>query len=440
MTRILVLSNSPVGETMSAPGIRALNIARTLAAEVTGARITLAIPNKTGGPKPEGFRVVTYSRRSLALHVLRHDVIVAQYVPAYVLPLVLRKRVVLDFFANFVAEWLEISAEHPDDPSRAAKLDSDRRYLNLQLSIADLVLAANKRQRDLWIGAMAAIGRLTPDLYDADPSLRSLVDVAGFGVRPEAAIARKPVIKGVIPGIEATDKVLLWNGGILHWYDPATLLEGMASLAETRPDIKLLFLGTKYPVSDPIEGETLTRMFSLSDRLGLTGRTVFFHEGWMPYDATADYLIEADAGVCTYFNNLETHFAQRVRLVDLIWAETPIICNEGDTVAEMVAEKGLGLTVSTGDIQALKDAMLKAVDDERWREECSSALREAKADLSWTACLAPLVQFLGESASRRPGRSTMHTLALSSSYGFTRFTRKLRKRSTGSLSLAKGEG
>src|SRR5947209_8200761 len=104
MTKILVLSNSPVGETMSAPGIRALNIARTLAVAVPCARVTLAIPNRAGGPKPGGFRVVTYSRKSLAFHILRHDIVVAQYVPAYVLPLVLRKRVVLDFFANFVAE------------------------------------------------------------------------------------------------------------------------------------------------------------------------------------------------------------------------------------------------------------------------------------------------------------------------------------------------
>src|SRR5438067_10295796 len=110
MTAILVLSNSHVGERMSAPGIRALNIARTLAQEA-GARVTLAIPNEAGGPAAAGFNVVPYTKRSLAGLVRANDVVVAQYVPAYVMPLVLRKRVVLDFFANFVAEWLELSSE-----------------------------------------------------------------------------------------------------------------------------------------------------------------------------------------------------------------------------------------------------------------------------------------------------------------------------------------
>ena len=57
--------------------------------------------------------------------------------------------------------------------------------------------------------------------------------------------------------------------------------------------------------------------------------------------------LEADAGVCTYLDNLETHFAHRVRLVDLIWAETPVICTEGDLVAEMVRD----VTGSTADVR-----------------------------------------------------------------------------------------
>src|SRR5262249_43425851 len=150
------------------------------------------------------------------------------------------------------------------------------------------------------------------------------------GVRPEPATRNRTVLKGVFPGIEPDDRVLIWNGGILHWYDPETLLRAMARLAPSRSDLKLFFLGTKYPVADPIEGKTLADLYSLSEALGLTGRSVFFNEGWQSYGASGDYLLEADAGVCTYGPSLETHFAQRVRLVDLIWAEKPLICNPGD--------------------------------------------------------------------------------------------------------------
>ncbi|HEY7268696.1 MAG TPA: hypothetical protein VH951_02600, partial [Dehalococcoidia bacterium] len=228
MSRILVLSRNRVGRQMSAPGIRALNVARTLVTEVPGAEVTLALPDAGDSPEGERFAVQFYDARSLPRLLINSDVIVAQYVRASALPFVIGKRLVLDFFANFVAEWLELWLERPDHPGRIASMDSNRRYLNLQLSQADLVLAANARQRNLWLGALAAMGRVTPGAYDADPSLRKLIDVAPFGVRPEPAVQKQRRIKGVIPGIAEDDFVLIWSGGILHWYDPTTLLQAMA--------------------------------------------------------------------------------------------------------------------------------------------------------------------------------------------------------------------
>ena len=418
--RILVLSRNIAGERMSAPGIRALNIARTLARQLPEATVTLAVPNTEGRPVPEGFAVVPYTRGSLPGLILRNEVIVAQYVPAYAFPFIIGKRLVLDFFANFIAEWLELWSEHKEAAGRKASMDTNRRYLNLQLSQADLVLAANERQRDLWLGALAAQGRVTPAVYDADRSLRSLVDVVPFGVRPEPAVLKKRVLKGVYPGIGPQDRVLIWNGGILHWYDPSTLIHAFDRVSRVRPDVKLFFLGTKYPVDDPIEGRTLTGMLELSEQLGLTGKSVFFNEGWLPYDATADYLVESDIGVCTYFTNLETHFAYRVRLVDLIWAETPIICNQGDTVAGMVEERGLGLAVPQGDTDALAEAMLRLLDDSAFLDRCKSNLREVKEDLSWDRALAPLLSFCGALPRRSVSRSLGMTSAAAASYFWAR--------------------
>jgi glycosyltransferase involved in cell wall biosynthesis len=427
LARILVLSRNSVGAQMSAPGIRALNVARVLQAQVDGAQVTLAIPNAEGGPRGEPFAVVPYAAPQLPRLILSHDVIVAQYVRASSFPFLPGKRVVLDFFANFVAEWLELWAEWPDDPRRDANMDANRRYLNLQLSQADLVLAANERQRDLWLGNLAAIGRVTPAVYDADPSLRSLIDVAAFGIRPEPAVARKPVLKGVYPGIGPKDFVLIWNGGILHWYDPPTLLQAMAIVARTRPHVKLFFLGTKYPIKDDIEGQTLTDMLELSRSLGLTGRTIFFNEGWVDYEDSGDFLIEADAGICTYLNNLETHFAHRVRVVDLLWAETPVICNEGDWVAEeLIKARGLGISVPFRDVSALAAAIIRLVDDAKFLEGCRDNIRALKPQLTWENCLAPLVRFCREMPAKSPSRSQVQTAALGASYMLRRGDQVLR--------------
>ncbi len=439
-TKVLVISRNIVGERMSAPGIRALNIARTLAKALPEIEVTLAAPNKEGLPAADGFEVVTYGRMSLPGLITRSDVIVSQYVPSYALPFILGKRLVLDFFANFIAEWLELWAELRHLPSRNAAMDTNRRYLNLQLSQADLVLAANERQRDLWLGALAAIGRVSTRAYDADPTLRNLVDVAPFGIRPQPAEMKNRVLKGVYPRINSQDRVLLWNGGVLHWYDPNTLLLAFDRVVRQRPNVRLFFLGTKYPVHDPIEGKTLTEMLALSERLGLTDRSVFFNEGWLPYDDTADYLIEADIGVCTYMTNLETHFAYRVRLIDLIWAETPIICNKGDTVAEMVEANGLGLTVPQGDVEALADAIVRILDDESSRARFSANERALKRDLSWEQALAPLIKFCRElpepSASRSLGVSATHA----ASYAWQRSVQMGIQVVTGVPLLLRGQG
>ena len=48
-------------------------------------------------------------------------------------------------------------------------------------------LCASEKQRDLWLGAMMAERLIAPDVYDRDPSLRSLLDVVPFGVPSDAA-------------------------------------------------------------------------------------------------------------------------------------------------------------------------------------------------------------------------------------------------------------
>ena len=60
------------------------------------------------------------------------------------------------------------------------------------LASGDAFVCASERQRDLWLGALLALGRIDPDAYAADPSLRSLIDVVPFGHRSRAAaVARR---------------------------------------------------------------------------------------------------------------------------------------------------------------------------------------------------------------------------------------------------------
>ena len=53
--------------------------------------------------------------------------------------------------------------------------------------------------------------------------------------------------------------------------------------------------------------------------------TVFFNDGWVPYAERGAWLAEADIGVSAHFDDIETRFAFRTRLLDYLWAGLPIV-------------------------------------------------------------------------------------------------------------------
>jgi glycosyltransferase involved in cell wall biosynthesis len=171
-------------------------------------------------------------------------------------------------------------------------------------------------------------------------------------------------------------------------------------------------LGTEHP--DKVTGvryEPLRQAIELSKELGLYGRSVFFNEGWVPYDQIGQYLAEADIGVCAGFDTLEARNAFRTRYVDLIWAGLPIVCTRGDEFAERVQREELGAAVPVGDAQAFAGAVLRLLDDEELyaRSRCNMvAIREAQR---WERVAAPLVEYCRRGGSiARPKRERMAPL------------------------------
>lgn len=383
---------------MSSPGIRALNIARVLSRHLPGSRVVLAVPGTTDLVPDAPFEVVTYTTRSLPRLVLGYDVIISSGFPPTTLPAFYGARFVMDFFTNFMIEGLEYRREHVTPAVRQAWLDTQRVYLNLQLTMADFVVCSNDRQRDAWMGMMSCLGLIPGAVYDRDNTLHALVDTAAYGIRPDAPVARGPVLKGLIPGIGPEDTVLLWNGGILKWYDPVTLIHAVTRLAPRHPRLKLLFLGTTYPVAGFDPGATLDEAFAVAQGSGLLGTQILFNDGWLPYDVSGQHMVEADIGVSAYYDNLETHFSYRTRLIDFLWAGTPIICTKGDVIAEMVERGGLGITVPERDVDAMEAAVERLVTDGAFAARCRQNIAALRPELEWERTLQPLVEFCRQDA------------------------------------------
>ncbi len=308
------------------------------------------------------------------------------------------KVVVVDLYDPFHLEQLERSRAHGPDLRRRT-LENAVAEANQQCLRGDFLVCASEKQRDFWLGHLAALGRLNPVSYDDDSTLRSLIDVVPFGIPAEPPRADAPVLKGVVDGIGPDDKVVLWGGGIYNWFDPLTLIRAVDRLRGRRDDVRLFFLGMQHPHPDVPEMRMATEARALAAELGLTGTSVFFNESWVPYDERGRYLLEADVGVSTHLDHVETAFSFRTRMLDYLWAGLPMVCTRGDVFARLVEEHGLGLTVDGGDVDALAGALERLLDDEAFAGQCRAGVAALAPSFHWSRVLAPLLAFC--SAPRR---------------------------------------
>jgi glycosyltransferase involved in cell wall biosynthesis len=302
------------------------------------------------------------------------------------------KVVIVDLYDPFHLEQLEQTREHEPETRRLV-VGNAVAEANKQCLRGDFLVCASEKQRDFWLGHLAALGRLNTVSYDADVTLRSLIDVAPFGIGDEPPQRTRPALKGVVDGIGPDDKVILWGGGIYNWFDPLTLISAVDLLKDRRGDVRLFFLGMQHPHPHVPEMRMSFAARELSKELGLTGKHVFFNEEWVRYDDRANYLLDADLGVSNHLDHVETAFSFRTRMLDYLWATLPMVCTRGDVFAGWVDSRGLGLTVDPGDVEGLADALEKVLSDEEFAERCRANLREMAPEFHWTRVLAPLVEF-----------------------------------------------
>jgi glycosyltransferase involved in cell wall biosynthesis len=431
--RVLILSRTPIGKQMSSPGIRYVNMRRVLQEALPDATVTIACPEAYREEGGADFGVVYYEPLKAASFVTDYDVVISMSFPMSVVALSLLRRrplLVLDFFSQFHFEWLEVGRDLFRGWRRRLWNAAGREYINLQLLVADYITCANDRQRDSYLGAMASLGLLTPPVYDRDSTLRRLIDVVPHGVRRDPFPEGRGGVKGAYPGIDKGDNLLLWLGGILYWYDPTSLLRALSRVRQKHPQVKLLFLGTKYPGEWALgQGVRLQEAIDESKRLGLYDNGVYFHFPWLPHEEVVRFLQDSDVAVTTYFTNAETLFAHRTRFQDYMWAGLPIICTRGDILADEIQRNGWGIAVPERDEDAIYEAIVTLVEDEAFASSCRERLREAIKGMSWEAAMRPLVQFLDRPGSPEPiaeprSRRRLQVLSASLSYLFLRFAER----------------
>jgi len=302
------------------------------------------------------------------------------------------KIIVADIYDPMHLEQLEQSKGLTTEARIAGSVDIVH-VLNDQMARADFMVCASEKQRDFWLGQLAALGRVNPATYDQDASLRTLLDVAPFGLDPVAPVQRRHAIKGAIDGIGSDDKVILWGGGIYNWFDPLTLIRAVHALSKRRPNVRLFFLGVKHPNPHVPTMQMAVDAQKLAEELGLLGTVVFFNEGWVPYDERADFIMDADLGVSTHLDHLETAFSFRTRILDYLWASLPIVSTDGDTFADLIRAHELGIVVPPGDAAALEGALETLLFDDEEHDATVARVKSFARTMTWDRLLEPLVRF-----------------------------------------------
>jgi glycosyltransferase involved in cell wall biosynthesis len=397
--RVVVLAFDPLTAAMAGPAIRAWHLAQTLATDLD---VTL-VGTAGASRRHPAMRVCSLTDAGVDLASLaagadavfaptsvvrRHPEVAAAGTP-----------LVIDMYIPTHLENLEQGnrsvAEHEQAVAHQVAVIND------DLARGDFFLCASERQRDFWLGALSHAGRVNPAVFEDDPSLRRLVDVVPFGLPTEPPVADGPVLRRHFPGIAEGDPVLVWGGGVYDWFDPISLVRAVDRVRGAVPDIRLVFLGMTNPNPGIPEMARAVELRALADELDLTGSHVFFNDRWVPYDAWGSYLLDADVAVSMHLDSIETRFSFRTRVLDYLWARRPMVLTGGDALGDLVAARGLGITVAPGDVDGIADAVVRILAHRPAPEDFDPVLGR----LQWPIVGRPLLDWLA--APRRARDATV---------------------------------
>ena len=410
--RLLIISHDVVAEKMAGPGMRYLEMARTLSPHLP---VTLAIPNQTGLSLP-GVTLAPYrfdQPASLQRLAQDCDVILLSSFILDKFPFLagLPARFVVDLYDPLVLENLHLYQGEPVDVQISLN-DQLVQSMNRLVALGDFFICGNERQRDFWLGVLAGNGRLNPRTFAQDAALRSLIDVVGVGF-PDRPPQDKPLLRGLHPAIPPDALIVLWGGGLWDWLDPLTLIRAWPAVLARFPEARLVFLGTRHPNPDVPPHAMAKHAQALAEQLGEKDKTMLFIE-WLSYADREALLCEANVGVALHPLHLETRYSIRTRVLDYLWAGLPVLVTEGDVTSQWVAEGGLGRVIPPLEVGAAAQGLIELLSQPK--SAWAPAFAPLQAKLTWSQVTGPLRSYClsGEPAADRQDRksassSTTHT-------------------------------
>jgi glycosyltransferase involved in cell wall biosynthesis len=352
--RVMLVCPEPLGHRQPAGiGIRFLEIERVLRAD--GHEVTM-LSRDAGAFSPE--TLLRVSGESDVAVVQGH---VANDFFAHARPI----PTVIDLYDPFIIENLHYFAE------RGAEVYAhDHATLMNSLAQGDFFLCASEAQRHFYLGALLAMGRVNPIAFESDPTLRSLIAIAPFGVPPSR--------------VSTHDGSGVLFGGIYDWYDPILAIDAVKLARESVPSMTLTFTTHPNPELTP-QGKTAEAM-KYAKNLGFVR-----FEPWVAYAERGAFYDRFALALLTFPQSIETDLSMRTRVYDYLWGGLPIVTSSAPGTDELLTRYGAGLIVGGPTPRAFADALLDAMRD---GERLRGGARRFVDDHQWPRVLQPLVDFV----------------------------------------------
>ena len=331
--RIVVVTGEVLGPQMAGPAIRAVHMARALATDHTVDLVTTNRSHSVVGDAPGapcGAARAGSARAPApmwswcrAMRCVGH--------PGY---------------ATSTRRWWSTSttrstsrarADAPPRPGHAAGARSAPRptSLNEQIRRGDFFLCASARAARLL--ARPPRGARAGQPSTPTTPTGTLVADRRRAVRRRGRAARATARRrcGVSsPGIGADDEIVLWGGGIYNWFDPLTAIRAVDRLRHASPTCPPVLRRRRAPQRRACrEMQMATRARAARRRPRAHRHVTCSSTSWVAYDERQNYLLEADIGVSSHLDHVETAFSFRTRMLDYLWAGLPMVTTQGDTLA-----------------------------------------------------------------------------------------------------------
>jgi len=328
---------------LSGPGSRLWEIAQTLKRK--GHKITIAELNHDKDYTKDGIKFISWDTQRLKNIEKEFDVAflpLSAYVDQY-FDKIIKIPTVVDLSTPIAIEAMAHSIG-----------DKDNFFLNdgllptfKALENGDYFICSNNAQKYFYLGMITLLGI---NNFNTD-----LIQIAPLAPRTVAKGVNKDILKKTVG---KNKKMLLFLGGLYSWYDYKTPILAMEKIIKKQKNAVLVFVGAFNPNIPELTENNYNNAKTLAKSLNLLDKSVFFID-WVSSEDRSSVYAESDIAIVTSQDTSESLMSYRMRIIDYLQGNLPVVCTRNDELSEMVTEQKLGETVSIKNADELGKTIVK---------------------------------------------------------------------------------